>query len=258
MLRARIIPTLLIRDKGLVKTVNFKNERYIGDPLNAVKIFNEKEADEIIVLDIDATLKNKEPDYTTIERIARECRMPLCYGGGVKNSEQAQRIFSLGVEKIAVSSEAIYDPNKITQIAEQVGNQSVALVLDVKQKKNLLGKITYQIWTHNGTKNTQRELVEFIMEIKDKGIGEIIINSIDRDGMISGYDLNLIETVKKNINTPVTCIGGAGSFDDIKQVVQRFGILGVAAGSLFVFKGPLKAVLINYPDTLAKKTLTAK
>jgi len=244
MLRPRIIPSLLLHDKGLVKTVNFKSPKYVGDPINAVRIFNEKEVDELAFFDIDASVLNKEPDYTLIEKLANQSRMPLCYGGGVKTVEQAQRIFSLGIEKIALSSAIIENPQLVTQIAERVGSQSVIVVLDIKKK--LLGG--YEIYTHNGKKATGINPVKFAKEIELLGAGEIIINSIDQDGVMKGYDMNLIDKIAESISIPLTVLGGGGSLSDIEKVIDKHGVIGVAAGSLFVFKGPYKAVLINYPN----------
>lgn len=251
MLRPRIIPCLLVHEKGLVKSVNFKNHKYVGDPINAVRIFNEKEVDELMVIDIDASVENREPDYKMIENLAAECRMPLCYGGGVKTVEQAQRIFSLGVEKIAVSSAIIEDPDFITRMAEKVGTQSVVAVLDVKKK--LLGG--YEVYTHNGKKKTGKNPVEFAKELEKLGIGEIVINSIDNDGVMKGYDMGIIEKVREAVSIPMTVLGGAGSLEDIKQLIKKFGIIGASAGSLFVFKGVYKAVLINYPSREEKDNL---
>lgn len=251
MLRPRIIPCLLIQDKGLVKTVRFKSPKYIGDPINAVRIFNEKEVDELVVLDIDATSQNKEPDYKTIEHLAAECRMPLCYGGGVKTVEQAQRIFGLGVEKVAVSSAAIDNPTLITRIAERVGNQSVVVILDVKKK--LLGG--YEIYLNNGKKGTGKNPLDFIEKLNGLGTGEVVINSIDNDGVMKGYDLAFAEKVRARTSLPLTILGGAGSLKDISQIINKFGIIGAAAGSLFVFKGIYNAVLINYPTQIEKDNM---
>ena len=200
MLRPRIIPSLLIKDKGLVKTVNFKNPKYVGDPINAVRIFNEKEVDELAIFDIDATLLNKEPDYSLIERLANQSMMPLCYGGGVKTVEQAQRIFSLGIEKIALSSAVIINPNLITQISDRVGSQSMIVVLDVKKK--LFGG--YEVYINNGKKATGINPFKFVEQAQRLGAGEIVINSIDRDGLMNGYDLDLIKKVKEKITLPMT------------------------------------------------------
>ena len=251
MLRPRIIPSLLIHEKGLVKTVNFKSPKYVGDPINTVRIFNEKQVDELVFFDIDATVLNKEPDYALIEKLANQSRMPLCYGGGVKTVEQAQKIFALGIEKIAISSAAIVNPNLVTKIAERVGSQSVIVVLDVKKK--LLGG--YEIYTHNGKKSTGINPVKFAKYIEQLGAGEIIINSIDQDGVMKGYDLNLIDNIAEIISIPLTVLGGAGTLSDIEMVINKHGVIGVSAGSLFVFKGTYKAVLINYPTQVEKNII---
>lgn len=252
MLYPRIIPCLLVHNKGLVKTTRFKDPKYIGDPINAVKIFNEKEVDELIVIDIDASRLGKEPDYQMIQNIATECRMPLCYGGGIKTVEQAQRIFSLGVEKIAISSLAVEQPELIAEISERVGNQSVVVVMDVK-KNSINGR--YEIFTYNGTIATGLNPEIFAVEMQKLGIGEIVINSIDQDGVMKGYDLNLISKIRDVVSLPLTAIGGAGSLDDIGSAIKEHGIIGVSAGSLFVFKGKFRAVLINYPTFDEKEKL---
>lgn len=252
MLRPRIIPCLLVQNKGLVKTVNFRNPKYVGDPINAVRIFNEKEVDELMVIDIDASRLNHEPDYQMIEYIAAECRMPLCYGGGIKTMQQAQRIFELGVEKVALSSIAIEKPEIISTIANIVGNQSVVIVLDVK-KHTLTGK--YEIRTYNGLKATGLNPVDFAVKAEQLGAGEIVINSIDNDGVMKGYDLKLTDKIRKSVNVPITVLGGAGSLQDIGQLIKTYGTIGIAVGSLFVFKGPYKAVLINYPNKEIKEQL---
>jgi len=243
----------LIKRKGLVKTINFGNPKYVGDPINAVKIFNEKEVDELIVLDIDATRENRPPDFKMIENLAVECRMPLCYGGGVKTADQTQRICGLGVEKVAISSAAIENPVLVKETAVRVGNQSVVVVLDV-MKSTAGGK--YEVWTHNGERNTRKDPAQLAREFEMLGAGEIVINSIDNDGLMTGYDLELVEIVRESITIPLTVLGGAGSLRDISQLIDRYGIIGAAAGSLFVFKGPYRAVLINYPAKKEKDLLT--
>jgi len=252
MLRPRIIPCLLVKDKGLVKTINFKNPKYVGDPINAVRIFNEKEVDELIVLDIDATRENRGPDYKMIEHLAEECRMPFCYGGGVKTVEAAQRIIGLGVEKVAISSAAVENPELVTEAAGCVGNQSVVVVLDVK-KRATGGK--YEVWIRNGQKNTGKCPLELAQKMEKLGAGEVVVNSIDNDGMMKGYDLHLIGKIRKAISVPLTVLGGAGSLRDINQLISNFGVIGAAAGSLFVFKGVYRAVLINYPNRAEKETI---
>ena len=244
MLRARMIPSLLVRRSGLVKTRRFGDEKYVGDPINAVRIFNEKEVDELIVTDIDATVDGREPDYETIAHLAAECRMPLCYGGGVTSVEQAKRIMSLGVEKIALSAAVIKRPELVTEIAEQVGRQSVVVVLDVKKK--LLGG--YRLHIRNGTVDTKINPVDFAREVQRLGAGEIVVNSIDNDGMMQGYDLALAGQIRGAVDLPITILGGAGSCDHMRDAVAKLGTIGLGAGSLFVFKGQYRAVLISYPD----------
>lgn len=254
MLRPRIIPCLLVHEKGLVKSVQFTNYKYIGDPINAVRIFNEKESDELMLIDIDASVKKIEPDYKLIQKIASECRMPLCYGGGIKNVEQAQKIFSLGVEKIALSSVLINNPNLVTQVASKVGSQSVVVVADVKKK--LFGG--YEIFTHNGKISTGINPSDFVKQMEALGAGEIVINSIDHDGKMNGYDFKLIDKIRASTTLPLTILGGAGSLNDIGELIKNYGIIGAAAGSLFVFKGVYNAVLINYPTNTEKDNLISK
>ena len=250
MLRPRITPCLLVHQGGLVKTVGFGQPKYVGDPINAVRIFNEKEVDELIVLDIDATVNGREPDYTMIANLAAECRMPLCYGGGVTTAEQIERIVGLGVEKVAVSAAAVANPDLIAQAAAQVGSQSIVVVVDVK--KTRLG---FEVHTHNGSRASGLLAADFARRVEALGAGEVVVNSIDRDGQMKGYDLELARQVRAAITRPMTILGGAGSLKDIGELVREFGIVGAAAGSLFVFKGVYRAVLINYPNRAAKDEL---
>lgn len=252
MLRPRLIPCLLVHNGGLVKTVNFANPKYVGDPINAVRIYNEKEVDELVVLDIDATVKGTEPDYQLISHLASECRMPLCYGGGVRTVAQIEKIISLGVEKVAVSSAAVENPALISDAASRVGSQSVVVVIDVK-KSGLLRR--YEVVTHNASRRTGLNPIEFASQMAEFGAGEIVINSVYRDGEMKGYDLDLIEHVRQVVHLPLTVLGGAGSLDDLKELISRYGIIGAAAGSLFVFKGRYRAVLINYPNRAEKEAL---
>lgn len=253
MLRPRIIPCLLIHNNGLVKTVNFEDPKYVGDPLNAVKIFNEKEADELIVLDIDATVEDREPDFELIKNLASECRMPLCYGGGVKTPEQAKKIVNIGVEKVALSSAIVENPQLVKRLAEAIGAQSVVAVLDVK-KTGFFTK-SYEVFIHNGKKSTGLDPSKFSQKLEEFGVGEIVINSIDKDGVMDGYDFELLQEVRSSVEVPMSALGGAGSLDDIEELIEEFGIIGAGAGSLFVFKGKYKAVLINYPKPKQKLEL---
>jgi len=228
-LQPRITPCLLLRNKGLVKTVKFKPFKYIGDPINAVKIFNEKKADELIVLDIDATSKGLKPDFSVIKKLAAECQMPLCYGGGIKTVEHAIRIIKLGVEKVAVSSAFIKNSNLLTEIVTEIGSQSVVVILDVK--KTIFGK--YEVYINNGQTSTGQSPVDLAQKAEKFGAGEVVINSIDNDGVM----------------------GGAGSLKHMGELIKLCGVVGVAAGSFFVFKGSLRAVLINYPSYSDKNKL---
>jgi cyclase len=238
-----------------VKTVKFKDPKYVGDPLNAVKIFNEKEVDELIVLDIDATAEGRGPSMEMIKNLAVECRMPFCYGGGVTSVDEAKEIIKLGAEKVALSSAALKNPELINEIGKAVGIQSVVLVLDFKKKKNLFGSPSYDIYIQNGTKKLDLKLDDFLKKVNAIGVGEIVINSIDRDGTMEGYDIDLVQKVRDLVDVPITVIGGAGTLQDIKGLIGKFKIIGAAAGSLFVFKGKYKAVLINYPNREEKKQI---
>jgi cyclase len=235
-----------------VKTVGFKDPKYVGDPINAVKIFNEKEADELVVLDIDATASNAEPDFRMVANLAAECRMPLCYGGGVKTASQARRIIGLGVEKIAISSAAIETPDLVSDAAQEIGGQSVVVVIDAKLDPRTGQALA---WTHNGTRSSGRTVIDVAQHAEALGAGEIVVNSIDNDGMMKGYDLALARSVRQAVRLPITLLGGVGSLADIKALIEACGVVGAAVGSLFVFKGPYKAVLINYPAPEKKDEL---
>ncbi len=252
MLLPRLIPCLLIQNGVLVKTYRFSKSKYIGDPINAVRIFNEKFVDEIVIIDIDATTKGCEPNYKMISNLANECRMPLCYGGGVGNVEQIERIIGLGVEKVAISSAAIARPALIEEAAISVGSQSVVVVLDL-QKRGIFGRA--EIVTHNSSLKTGIDPLAFIREVTKRGAGEIIINSVDRDGTLEGYDLKMVERLRSETSLPMTILGGAGSLDHVAELWRTNGVIGAAAGSLFVFKGKYQAVLINYPSPKEKSTL---
>ena len=226
----------------------------MGDPINAVRIFNEKEADELMVLDIDATVNDVEPDYALIAKLVAACRMPFCYGGGVKTADQASRLIDMGVEKVSVSAAAIDKPSLLTEMASAVGCQSVVAVLDVRKRSGLFSK-GYEVCSHNAKKNYKHDPVDLAKRFQDAGAGEIVVNSVDRDGLMQGYDFKLISKVKSVINVPFTIMGGAGSLEDLGKLFDQFGVIGSAAGSLFVFKGKYRAVLINYPTYSQKVEL---
>lgn len=243
MLRSRIIPCLLLHNGGLVKTRQFKEPKYVGDPLNAVKIFNEKAVDELMFIDIDATAEGREPRMPLLRSLAIESRMPLCYGGGVTTAEQATRIVATGFEKVSVSAAALARPALIQEMSEAIGAQSVVVTIDVKANRLFSG---YTIYTHNGKTKHKQPLLEFCQQAVALGAGEIVINSIDRDGQMEGYDLDLARQVRAAVDTPMTMLGGAGGTDHMQALIDTVGTVGAAAGSFFVFKGPYRAVLINY------------
>jgi len=255
LLRPRIIPCLLIKNNGLVKTTNFKDPKYVGDPINAVRIFNEKEVDELIVLDIDATKNQTKPNYQLIKNLAYECRMPLCYGGGVQTVDHFTEIITLGVEKVAICTSAIENDNLVKDSANAVGSQSVVVCLDLK--KNILSN-KYVLYTHGGERKTDIDPIEFCKNILQQGAGEIVLNFIDRDGTMKGYQHEFVRKIKDIINIPLTVLGGAGSQDDIASLFRDFGVIGAAAGSLFVFKGKYRAVLINYPNHYDKEKIVGQ
>ena len=254
MLRPRIIPCLLIHKGGLVKTRKFQAPKYVGDPINAVKIFNEKESDELMVVDIDATVSKVEPNYALIAKLAAECRMPLCYGGGVTTPEQAARIIGLGVEKVSVSAAALAQPALLTEMAAAIGRQSVVAVLDVRKKTGFFSK-GYEVCTHNAKQTHKVDPIALVQQLQAAGAGEIVINSIDRDGEMQGYDIDLARQVRAVTKVPLTILGGAGSLAHMGELFAACGVVGAAAGSLFVFKGLYRAVLINYPVTAQKDEL---
>lgn len=241
MLRSRIIPCLLIRNRGLVKTTKFKNDKYVGDPINAVKIFNEKEVDELTILDIDVTSMSKDIDYDQLEKIAVESNMPLCYGGGISNVQQAEKIISLGFEKISISAAAIERPQIIQEIAQAVGTQSVVVTCDLV--KTIGG---YRLTSHNNRKKYKLKWQDFVSEATHLGAGEIVINNVTLDGTMKGYDIDLAKEARSITNVPLTIIGGAGTTLHMENLISKIGICGAAAGSMFVFNGPYRAVLISY------------
>lgn len=241
MIDTRIIPVLLLQNKGLVKTVKFKNPTYIGDPINAVKIFNEKEVDELVFLDILA-YRHGGPRFDVIASITNECFMPLCYGGGIENIDHIKKIFSLGVEKAAINSYAQKDTELVKKAAQIFGSQSIIVSIDVK--RNVFQKM--EVVTCGGTKKTGLEPVQYAVMMEEMGAGELMVNSVDRDGTMKGYDIELVEKIAKAVNIPVIACGGAGKLADFGAAAKA-GASAAAAGSMFVFYGPNRAVLINYP-----------
>jgi cyclase len=242
MLRPRVIPVLLFKNDGLVKSIKFKNHKYIGDPINAIKIFNDKEVDELIFLDIDASKNNTPPNFKLISQIASECFMPVCYGGGINSLKQIEKILKLGIEKIAINTQNLKDSNFIKKASNLFGSSTIVVSIDIK--KNLFGN--YSIYSHSLNKN-YKNIFDFIKKTEDDGAGEILINSIYNDGIMKGYDLSLIKKISMNAKIPVIACGGASSIKDFRDVIQS-DASAAAAGSFFVFHGPHKAVLMSYPS----------
>lgn len=250
MLSVRVIPCLLLRNTGLVKTVRFKNPTYIGDPINAVRIFNDKEVDEIIFLDITKTLDNAPPNIDLIKDIANECFIPFAYGGGIKDIDTIRRIFNLGAEKVILNSAAFHNPDLVKNAANLFGNQSIVVSIDIKA--NWMGR--NEVVVNCGRRGTGIDPLSYALEMQKNGAGELFINSVDRDGTRKGYNVELIRQIAETVNIPVVACGGAGSLEDIKEVVKKANV-SAAAGSLFVYYGSRNGVLINYPDREVLETL---
>jgi len=250
----RVIPVLLLKNTGLVKTIQFKDPKYIGDSLNAVKIFNEKEVDELIFLDILATVEKKKPNIELLKDIAEECFMPLSYGGGIKEIDQIKSILKVGIEKVIINSQAVEKKGFIEEAVKLYGSSTICVSIDVK--KNFWGK--YEIFTHGGKKNTKLDPIIFAIEMDKAGAGELMINSIDRDGSQKGYDLELISSITNKVRMPVIACGGASSLSDFSEGIYKGGASAVAAGSFFVFHGKMRAVLISYPEQHELKILFNK
>jgi len=239
----RVIPVLLLRNAGLVKTTQFKDPKYIGDPINAVKIFNEKEVDELIFLDITATPNKKKPPLDFLKEIASECFMPLSYGGGITTTEEIKDILKVGIEKVCLNTIAFENTEMVKKSVGRYGSSTICVSIDVK--KNFWGK--YEIYTHCGKESTKLDPVKFAIEMDKIGVGELMINSIDRDGMMQGYDTELLKKITSQVSMPVIASGGAGTLEHFGDAVKNGGAAAVAAGSMFVFQGKHKGVLISYP-----------
>lgn len=243
MLKSRIIPCLLLRGRGLYKTIKFASPKYVGDPVNAVKIFNEKEVDEILIMDITATPEKRNPNYELIGDIASECFMPLAYGGGVTSVDQIRKLHRVGVEKVCLNSAAYLNPRLVEESCDIFGSSSIVAAIDVK--KTFFGK--HEVWINSGKTNTKEDPVRYAEKLTKLGVGEILVNSIDRDGTMTGFDLPVLKNICAAASTPVIACGGAGSLGDLSEALRETGVNAVAAGSMFVFHGKHKAVLINYP-----------
>jgi cyclase len=245
MVQTRVIPCLLLRNLGLVKTRKFKDPVYVGDPINAVRIFNDKEVDELVFLDITATAEAKRPPFELLAKVASQCFMPLCYGGGVRSIDDMVTLYGLGIEKIAINTHAVEEPDFVRKAADRFGSQSVIVSIDVK--KTLFGK--YEAVTGGGRRRSGLDPVKLAVEMESKGAGELFLTSVDRDGTMEGYDLELIRRVTEAVGIPVVACGGAGKLADLGAAVKTAGASAAAAGSLFVFQMPHRAVLINYPSS---------
>lgn len=244
MLRTRVIPILLLKNSGLVKTRRFKDPKYIGDPINAVRIFNDKEVDEMVFLDISATPQGRTPNFELIKDIASEAFMPFAYGGGITKLNEIEKLINIGVEKVVLNTITSVDPELVSKASMIFGNQSIVVSIDVK-KTLFNGKKSF---THCGQTKNAKNFVDFAMEMEQLGAGELIINSIDNDGMMQGYDLQLIKNIAEVVKIPVVAAGGAGNLSHFKQAIVEGKASAVAAGSMFVFNGPHRAVLISYPN----------
>lgn len=244
LLRKRIIPVLLLQGRGLVKTKQFSDPVYIGDPVNAVKIFNEKEVDELILLDISDRTRESGPDFDYLREIASECFMPLCYGGGIRSTEDIRKLLRTGVEKVAVNTRAANTPDLIEEAAKTFGSSTLVVSIDVK--KDIFGR--YSVVTAGGKRKTNLNPEKFAVLAERLGAGELLVQSVDRDGIMKGYDTALLKKVVSAVGIPVVACGGAGSIKDIDLVFSEAGVSAAAAGSIFVFKGKHRAVLINYPE----------
>lgn len=251
MIATRVIPILLLKGEGLVKTVRFRDPMYVGDPRNVVKIFNEKEVDELVVLDIKATTEGYRPRLELIREIVSEAFMPVAYGGGIRTLVDAQEVLALGVEKIVLNSYAVENPSFVREASMSLGAQSVVVCLDVK--KGLFGK--YEVYSHGGGRRGKSDPVTFARTMEQMGAGELIVNSIDRDGTMTGYDLELVKAVAGAVMVPVIACGGAGTIEDFGKAVAEAGASAVAAGSMFVFHGRHRAVLVSYPDQKVLKRI---
>lgn len=244
MLKTRVIPCLLLRGAGLVKTTKFKDPKYVGDPINAIRIFNDKEVDELVLLDITASKEGRGPAFSVIEEVASECFMPLAYGGGIRSVDEARKILKLGVEKVVFNTTAWHAPEVLRETAREFGAQAVVASIDVRRK--LFGR--YEVFIDGGSRATGMNPVEYARRMEAAGAGEIFLNSIDRDGAMKGYELDLIAQVSGAVGIPVIAAGGAGSVSDFRTAIREGGAAAVAAGAMFVFHGPHRAVLITYPS----------
>lgn len=251
MLLTRVIPVLLLDHDSLVKTKCFKDPRYLGDPLNAVTILNEKEVDELVLLDISATRDGREPDYNLLAGIVSQAFMPFAFGGGISRFDQIERLFHIGVEKVVVNSHNFESLSLVAKASEVYGSQSIVGALDVK--KSIFGK--YNVYSHSGKRREKKDPVEWAKELEAAGIGELLVTCIDRESSYMGYDLALMQAIVEAVNIPVVANGGAGCVNHFAEVKKKSGVAAVAAGSLFVYHGRHKAVLITYPSVTTLQSI---
>jgi cyclase len=244
--RPRVIPVLLLQNQGLVKTEKFKKPTYIGDPINAVQIFNDLQADEIVFLDIDASKNQALIDINFVREVGEEANMPFTVGGGIRSIEAIRDIILAGAERVIIGNYALENPDFIKEAALAFGSSTIAVCIDVK--KNLFGK--QKVYSLNGKKSWNYSPIDFAQLMEQKGAGELIVQSIDNDGSMTGYDLDLIHTIASAVTIPVIALGGAGEINHLKKAFHEAYASGVAAGSLFVFQNKSKGVLINYPQNL--------
>ncbi len=244
MLETRVIPCLLLKGRALVKTIQFQNPSYIGDPCNTVRIFNEQEVDELIILDINATQSKSEIQFDLIEQIAGECFMPITYGGGIQTLDDVAKIFSLGVEKVAINTYAIEHPEFVSQVAKKYGNQSIVVPIDVKKR---FWRKSQNVYCMGGRQRTLLSPVDHAVHMEQAGAGELLVTSINRDGMMQGYDIDLIKAISDAVSIPIIACGGAGNLNDFRLAVQMGGASAVATGSMVVYQGINRAVLVNFP-----------
>jgi len=255
MFRPRVIPVLLLKNRGLVKSVQFKNHRYIGDPINAVKIFNDMKADELTFLDITAGAEGRTISYEFVKNVGEEANMPFSVGGGITEISQIREIIACGAEKVVIGSHAALQPNFIKEAADTFGSSTIVVCIDVKKKTHLFSEGKEKVYIRNAKKATDFSPEQFALLMQEQGAGEIIIQSVSNDGMMQGYDLLLTERIARAVEIPVVALGGAGSTEDFQQAVAKAHASAVAAGSMFVYHGPRRGILINYPEKQQLQTL---
>jgi imidazole glycerol-phosphate synthase subunit HisF len=251
MVLKRIIPCVLYSDEGLVKTKKFRSPNYIGDPINSIRLFNDKEVDELLFIDIDASKNKSEPNFTLVQEIASECFMPLSYGGGIKDVHTVEKLLKMGVEKVSINSALLSNLDLCKKISTEFGSSTLIGSIDVK--KNLIGR--YRVYNHIQKKTLSLDPIDYVKQLEANGVGEIFINNVDLDGTFSGYDISLLQEIENKLSVPIIPCGGAGSLTDLAEVFNKTKIKAVAAGSIFVYTGKFNAVLINFPTEDQKEQI---